>query len=76
MPAASVAPEAGGRAGIEDSVGVNAVDSVEIGNVTRLSEPVDAERVDAMARDRAEPRQRRRMRILHRDECGARRKSR
>src|SRR3954452_853201 len=55
--------EAFGR--IDDGVGVDAVVAVEVGDGASLAELLDAERLDAVATDAAEPAQRRRMAIDH-----------
>ena len=52
---------------LDDRIGVDAIGGVEIGNIARLAEMVDAERRDALAAHRAEPGQRRRMAVGHRD---------
>src|SRR6185312_571565 len=62
--------EAGARGGVEDGVGVEAVDAVEVRQIARLAEMLDAERVDAMPRHGAEPGQRRRVAVEHGDERG------
>src|SRR5262245_4344044 len=58
---------AGGEAfsRIDDGVGVKAVVTVEIRNRAGLAELLDAERLDAMAADAAEPAERRRMAVDH-----------
>ena len=43
----------GGR--IQDGIGIDVVGPVEIGNVARLTEPLDAQGMDAMACNRAQP---------------------
>src|SRR5512143_1115057 len=55
--------EAFGR--IDDGVGIDAVVAVEVGNRAGLAELLDAERLDAVAADAAEPAQRRRMTVDH-----------
>src|SRR4051794_608296 len=55
--------EAFGR--IDDGVGVDAVVAVEVGDGAGLAELLDAERLDAMAADAAEPAERRRMAVDH-----------
>src|SRR3954468_21932457 len=53
--------EAFGR--IDDGVGVDAVVAVEVGDGAGLAELLDAERLNAMAADTAEPAERRRMAV-------------
>src|SRR5258707_9284487 len=60
--------EAGPRRRIEDGVGVEAIDAIKVGEVARLAEMLDAQRVDAMPRHGAEPGQRRRMAVDEGDE--------
>src|SRR6185312_10474956 len=58
------------RGGVEDGVCVEAVDAIEVGQVARLAEMLDAKRVDAMPCHGAEPGQRRRVAVEHGDERG------
>jgi hypothetical protein len=60
--------EAGARRGVEDGVGVEPIGAEEIRQVAGLTEAVDAERVDAVLGDAAEPGQGGRMRIYDGDE--------
>jgi len=56
------------RCGINDGVGVQTIVAIEIIDGAGLAEFLDAERLDAMAVNTAEPRQCRRMSVDHRDE--------
>jgi hypothetical protein len=60
--------QAGAGGGIEDGFGVDAVGTVEVGDVARLAKAVDAERDDLAAGDGTEPGQGRRMEVADRDE--------
>src|SRR6185295_18063488 len=61
-PDRATAPlDAGGCRRLEDRVHVQAMNAIEVGNVTGLTEVVDPERVGAVARHAAEPREARRM---------------
>ena len=59
--------------GGDDGVGVDAVVPVELGERAGLAEMLDAERARAMAGDRAEPGQRRRVAVEHGDDAAMRR---
>src|ERR1044071_2255605 len=60
------------RAG-DDRVGVDAVVAIELRNRAGLAEMLDAERAGAMAKDRAKPAERRRMRVADRHDAAMRR---
>ena len=64
--------DAGGCRGLEDRVHVQAMNAIEVGNVTGLTEVVDAERIGAVARHAAEPREARGMPVDDGDERGVR----
>ncbi len=72
-PDRAAAPlDAGGCRGLEDRVHVQAMNAIEVGNVTGLTEVVDAERIGAVAGHAAEPRQARGMPVDDGDERGIR----
>ena len=54
----------------DDTPRVDLILLIQVDQIPRLAEAVDPERADTVAVHRAQPRQRRRMRILHRDERG------
>src|SRR5579862_3490406 len=62
-------PRRDGLGGGDDGVGVDAVMAVEIVDRAGLAEMLDAERPHAMAVDRAEPGQGRRMAVEHADDA-------
>src|SRR5437773_687104 len=61
---------------IDDGVGVEAVVAVEVVNGAGLAEMLDAERLDAVAADAAEPAQRRRMAVDDGDDAAIARQRR
>jgi hypothetical protein len=56
------------RAGTEDGVGIDAIDPVKVADGACLAEMLDAEGMDPVTHDRAEPSERCRMTIDHGDE--------
>lgn len=62
--------EARRRGGLQDRVRVDPVEVVEIWDVARLAEPVDAERIHGMTSDAPKPRECRRMPIKDSDQSG------
>ena len=59
----------GTRRGIEYRLGIDAVGPIEVGNVCRLAECFDTQRIDPMSGDGANPGQRGRMCIDYSDQC-------
>src|SRR5512132_461481 len=62
--------EAGCGNGIEDSVLVDAIDAMQVGQVARLPEMLDAKRLDTVTADAAEPGECRRVSVDHCDQRG------
>src|SRR5436853_1583378 len=76
VPDETCGAKQGARRGIDDRIRVDAVDAVEIGDVPRLAEMVDAGRHQRNRGGAAEPGQCRGMAVADRDERGARTESR